>query len=136
MDRLSRIGQMYRMAQTLCALRSAGRLVPEAIGTDPLQSLAASKALEEIGNQAWELGKAEEYPDLGVPSRALSGMRHHMAHAYSTVDWTLVRATVSNDIEPLRNSLRRTLEADGVDCDAIDAEIARKVNGPRDDPGE
>ena len=124
MDRAERIAQMYRMAQTLVRLRETGQLTREGLGRSAIMSLAAAKALEEIGNQAWELDRAGEAPELGVPAHALSGLRHRMAHVYGSVDWGIIGDVVEQDVGPLRDRLREEL---GEAADAVDEEVEREV---------
>ena len=71
------------------------------------------KAIELIGEQAWELRKAGI--DLGgaVPLTEIAGMRHRLVHHYEGVDWNVVEAILMDDIPALVRNLGWAMEERG-----------------------
>ena len=58
-----------------------------------------------LGEDAARISEAiqSKYPE--IPWREIKGLRNIVAHAYNKTDDEIIWGTVTNDIEPLRQSL-------------------------------
>jgi uncharacterized protein with HEPN domain len=65
------------------------------------------KAIELIGEQAWELRKAGVDLGRAIPLAEIAGMRHRLVHHYEGVDWNVVEAIPRDDIPALVENLGR-----------------------------
>lgn len=102
--------RMYEHANDLASLVKSGKITPEKLGTDSLVQLATVKALELIGEQAWQLRKLAY--DLGpdIDLAEIAGMRHRIAHHYEGIDWGVVYEATFEDVPRLVDSLERIMK--------------------------
>ena len=82
----NRVRLMYKYAAQLEGEMRSGEIAPERLGRSLATQWAVVKAIELIGEQAWELRKAGV--DLGgeVPLAEIAGMRHRLVHHYEGVE--------------------------------------------------
>ena len=101
--------RMFEHANELASLVETGKITPEKLGTDPLVQLATVKALELVGEQAWQLRRLDY--DLGpdIDLAEIAGMRHRMVHHYEGIDWGVVYEATFEDVPALVRSLERIL---------------------------
>jgi len=75
------------------------------LDTDRKLVLAMVKAVEIIGEAAYQVSQAtrEQLPE--IPWKDIIGMRHRMVHAYFDINLDILWRTVQDDIPPLLETL-------------------------------
>jgi uncharacterized protein with HEPN domain len=63
--------------------------------------LALVKAIEIIGEAAYQVSSETRWQIPGVPWEDIMGMRHRLVHAYFDIDLDVLWSTVQNDLPPL-----------------------------------
>jgi uncharacterized protein with HEPN domain len=77
---------------------------------DHIFALGVVKCLEIIGEAASRVGEETRADCPDVPWIQIVGMRNRLVHAYFDIDLEQVWKTVESDLEPLIDSLRRSLD--------------------------
>jgi len=79
------------------------------LDSDRKLTLALVKALEIVGEAAYQVSPAtrEELP--GIPWDDIIGMRHRLVHAYFDINLDVLWRTVQDDLPPLLEELRKAL---------------------------
>lgn len=106
---------LYKYARQLDELIATGQLTRERLGTSQVDQWAITKALELIGEEAWQLSKAGY--DLGpdIPLTEIGLMRHRLVHHYEGVNWNIAEEAAFEDVPKLVKDLRPILEARGIE---------------------
>ena len=73
----------------------------ESLGRSVVHQLAATKALELVGEQAWLLDREGVDLGEGIDLATIAGMRHRMVYHYDGIDWSLVEEALFEDIPEL-----------------------------------
>lgn len=81
----------------------------EALDSDRKLSLALMRLIEIVGEAAASISKDQQSQLPGIPWRSVVGMRNRIIHAYFDVDLDIVWKTVTEDLPPLVDELRRIL---------------------------
>lgn len=81
-----RLALLYKYASQLATLVASGRVTRERLGRSQMDQWAVVKALELIGEEAWQLSKLG--CDLGpdIPLSDIGNMRHHLVHHYEGIN--------------------------------------------------
>lgn len=111
----NRVRLMYKYAAQLEGEMRSGEIAPERLGRSLATQWAVVKAIELIGEQAWELRKAGVDLGRAIPLAEIAGMRHRLVHHYEGVDWNVVEAILRDDIPALVENLGRAMEDLGID---------------------
>ena len=111
------IQRMYKYASTLVRLIESGEVSRELLGTSELVQAATVKYLELIGEEAWQLLKADVSLGEDVPLPQIANMRHRMVHAYEGVDWSIVEEAAFEDVPQLVKSLEGTIRELSLEID-------------------
>lgn len=104
------LGQMLDMSQKALRLVE-GKQRCDYDGDESLR-LALAHVLQVIGEAARRVSKefVESHPD--IPWRAIIGMRHKVVHDYMDVDEDIVWDTVTAELQPLIDQLKRVVPTD------------------------
>ena len=105
---------LYRYASQLATEIAENRLTRESLGINLLDQWAVTKALELIGEEAWELDKIGF--DLGpsIPLHQIAGVRHRLVHHYDGVDWSVAQEVAFEDVPQLVVDLEREMHKLGI----------------------
>lgn len=78
---------------------------------DRMLVLALVKAIEIIGEAAYQVSPEtrEQWP--GIPWEDIIGMRHRLVHAYFAINLDILWGTVRDDLPPLVDALQEVLGA-------------------------
>ena len=111
---------MYKYARTLNSLIEDGELTRESLGRSQLIQAGTVKFLELIGEEAWQLTKADV--DLGpdIPLLQIANMRHRMVHAYEGVNWSVVEEAAFEDVPQLIVSIQEICASRSIHLDPRD----------------
>lgn len=111
---------MYKYAKTLNSLIEDGELTRESLGRSQLIQAGTVKFLELIGEEAWQLTKADV--DLGpdIPLLQIANMRHRMVHAYEGVNWSVVEEAAFEDVPQLIVSIQEICASRSIHLDPRD----------------
>ena len=82
---------------------------------DEYAVLVVSRLLEIVGEAAKNIPDAVRAAHPEIPWRKLSGTRDILIHAYFHVDAERLWRTVTEDLSPLRDALRRILSEEDAD---------------------
>jgi uncharacterized protein with HEPN domain len=77
---------------------------------DRLLVLALVKAIEIIGEAAYQVSSETRSQIPEVPWEDIIGMRHRLVHAYFDIDLDILWSTVQNDLPPLIAVLESVLK--------------------------
>jgi uncharacterized protein with HEPN domain len=77
--------------------------------TDDMFQLALTRAIEVIGEAAGRVSESARNQHTEIPWRAIMGMRNRLIHGYDAVDLDLLWDTVTVDLPPLIEALKRAL---------------------------
>ncbi|MDH4270853.1 MAG: DUF86 domain-containing protein [Candidatus Aminicenantes bacterium] len=111
---MARPDDLTRLRHILDAAEKAGGFVGgrarHDLDTDEMLSLALVRLLEIIGEAAAGIspGLRRKYPDL--PWQQMTGMRNRLIHGYFDVNPELIWRTVTEELPPLREGVRKALE--------------------------
>ena len=72
--------------------------------------LALVKAIEIIGEAAYQVSSETRSQIPEVPWEDIMGMRHRLVHAYFDIDLDVLWSTVQNDLPPLIAVLESVLQ--------------------------
>ncbi len=102
-----------RLQDMLTFARSTTQMV-ERLGEDAIRSewglqMGLVKAVEVIGEAAFQIPKEERPPLDHVPWAEIVGMRHHLVHGYSNVRLNTVFEAVRDDLPKLILALETAL---------------------------
>ena len=123
-----RVRLMYGYASQMSEAVSAGQITRELLGTSFFCQLAATKGVELIGEEAWELNKAGFSLGDAIDLRAIGQMRHRMVHHYDAINWSFVEEAVFEDIPELVGLLEESCRELGIELDLEDAEDSEEDN--------
>lgn len=76
---------------------------------DEILVLAASRAVEIIGEAAYQTSAVAQNAFTGLPWRDVIAMRHKYVHGYRTILPSILHQTISRDLPPLIGELERLL---------------------------
>ena len=82
---------------------------------DEYAVLVISRLLEIVGEAAKNVPKAVRADHPEIPWRKIAGTRDILIHAYFHVDAEQLWRTVTEDLSPLRDALRRILSEEDAD---------------------
>ena len=82
---------------------------------DEFAILVVSRLLEIVGEAAKHVPEGVRGAHPEIPWRKIAGIRDILIHAYAHVDAGQLWRTVTEDLSPLRNALRRMLTEEGAD---------------------
>ena len=71
--------------------------------------LALVKAIEIIGEAAFQVSQSTREQLPGIPWDDIIGTRHRLVHAYFDINLDILWRTVQDDLPPLREELREIL---------------------------
>jgi uncharacterized protein with HEPN domain len=77
--------------------------------------LIISRLLEIVGEAAKHVPERVRSAHPEIPWRKIAGTRDILIHAYAHVDAVQLWRTVTEDLSPLRDALRRMLTGEGAD---------------------
>ena len=100
---------MLEAAQQAIAF-AAGRS-REDLDTDRQLEFAITRAIEIIGEAAFQVTEEGRTACPKLPWREIVGMRHRIVHAYWDINRDRVWETVTENLPPLAAELERTLPA-------------------------
>lgn len=89
---------LFDYARQAAQLVESGEVSRESLGRSVVHQLAATKALELVGEQAWLLDREGVDLGEGIDLATIAGMRHRMVHHYDGIDWSLVEEALFEDI--------------------------------------
>ena len=102
-----RLQHMLDAAQEAMAFaREASR---EQLEHDRKLTLALVKAVEIIGEAAYQISESTRKRFPEIPWEDIIGMRHRLVHAYFEIDLDVLWSTVQHDLSPLVVTLRKAL---------------------------
>jgi len=81
------------------------------LNSNRMLAFAIVRAIEIIGEAATTVTDETKQAHPDLPWRSMAGMRNRLIHAYYDVDLDRVWDTVSVDLPPLVEGLKRALEA-------------------------
>ena len=110
-----RVRLMHEYASQLCREVDAGEITGERLSSSLTAQWATVKAIELIGEQAWQLTKIGY--DLGpaIMLEDVAGMRHRLVHDYEGVNWEIVKSVVLDDMPVLVKDLEAFMDKEGID---------------------
>lgn len=82
----------------------------EKFTTDEKTQFAVIRALEIIGEASKKIPQAFKDQTPEIPWRAIAGMRDKMIHDYMGINQAVVWKTVNEDLPPLIEQLRKTIQ--------------------------
>lgn len=109
-DDLTRLRHMKDAAED--ALNFTSGKTKETLEDDKILSFAVVKVLEIVGEAASKISLEcrGRYPD--IPWGDIIGMRNRLVHAYYGIDFDIVWSAITEDLEPLIDSLDRAIAAE------------------------
>jgi len=103
-----------RLQHMLDAAREAREFVRgkkrEDLDRDRLLVLGLVKAVEIIGEAAWQVSQDTRNRLPGIPWEDIIGMRHRLVHAYFDIDLEILWRTVQDDLPPLISALESAIK--------------------------
>lgn len=109
------IRRMYLHASSLKELVDNGEVTPELLGTSRIVQMATVKALELVGENAWQLAKTGFSLGGGIDLASIASMRHRMVHEYEGVDWGVVHDAAFEEIPALVIALDHEMKVLGIE---------------------
>ena len=107
-----------RLRHMLDAMRDAVGFATErqrdALDTDRMLTLSLVKCIEIIGEAAGRISNEVRSHHPQIPWRNITGMRHHLIHAYYDVNLDIVWQTVTEDLPPLITSLENIFASENI----------------------
>lgn len=107
---------IIRLRHMLDAARQAIAFVQgrtrASLDDDPMLTLALVKAIEIIGEAAYQISPATREQLPGIPWDDIIGMRHRLVHAYFDINLTILWRTVQDDLPLLAEKLHEILAKD------------------------
>ncbi|MBI4393336.1 MAG: DUF86 domain-containing protein [Euryarchaeota archaeon] len=92
-------------------LEFAGGMDLALLRKDNRTAFAIVHLLEILGEAANHVSEGEKRATPGIPWRDIVDTRHRLIHGYFTIDIETVWKTVAEDLPPLRENLRKILNA-------------------------
>lgn len=86
----------------------------DALDTDRMLTLSLVKCIEIIGEAAGRISDEVRSRHPQIPWRNVTGMRHHLIHAYYDVNLDIVWQTVTEDLPPLITSLENIFASENI----------------------
>lgn len=77
-------------------------------------TLSLVKCIEIIGEAAGRISDEVHSRHPQIPWRNITGMRHHLIHAYYDVNLDIVWQTVAEDLPPLITSLKNIFASENI----------------------
>jgi uncharacterized protein with HEPN domain len=111
-DRL-RLVHMLEHAREAVAL--AGGKTRVDLGSDRLLELALVRLVEVVGEAASHVSDETRARHPQIPWRAITSMRHRLAHGYDAVDLDILWNTIDEDLRPLIGQLEAALDMPGAE---------------------
>lgn len=105
-----RIQLMHKYAKQLCGEVASGAITSETLGRSLTVQWAVVKALELVGEQAWQLNKLGYELGEGIDLNAVAGMRHRLVHHYEGVDWNIVEIVLFKEMPKLVSQLEIAMD--------------------------
>lgn len=112
MQRDDRIRLQHMLDGAREALSFADGRRREELDEDRLLVLGLVKAIEIIGEAAYQVSESTRADVLGVPWEDIVGMRHRLVHAYFDINLDVLWRTVLDDLPPLIAPLQSVLAKD------------------------
>jgi len=109
-----RKSDVVRLRHMLDAAREAMRFTRgkqrEDLNTDRLLVFGLVKAMEIIGEAAWQISDETRAQLPQIPWTDIIGMRHRLVHAYFDINLDILWRTLQEDLPPLIAALEKALE--------------------------
>ena len=109
-----RKSDVVRLRHMLDAAREAMRFTRgkqrEDLNTDRLLVFGLVKAMEIIGEAAWQISDETRAQLPQIPWTDIIGMRHRLVHAYFDINLDILGRTLQEDLPPLIAALEKALE--------------------------
>jgi uncharacterized protein with HEPN domain len=109
-----RKSDVVRLRHMLDAARDAMRFTSgkqrEDLNTDRLLVFGLVKAVEIIGEAAWQTSEETRSQLPQIPWTDIIGMRHRLVHAYFDINLDILWRTLQEDLPPLIAALEKALE--------------------------
>ena len=109
-----RKSDVVRLRHMLDAAREAMRFTRgkqrEDLNTDRLLVFGLVKAMEIIGEAAWQISDEARAQLPQIPWTDIIGMRHRLVHAYFDINLDILWRTLQEDLPPLIAALEKALE--------------------------
>lgn len=112
MQRDDRIRLQHMLDGAREALSFAEGKRREELDEDRLLVLGLVKAIEIIGEAAYQVSESTRADVPGVPWEDIIGMRHRLVHAYFDINLDVLWRTVLDDLPPLIAPLQSVLAKD------------------------
>lgn len=77
---------------------------------DRLLVLALVKAIEILGEAAYQISEETRNVLPDIPWQDIIGIRHRLVHAYFDINLDILWQTIQEDLPPLVDTLERTLK--------------------------
>jgi uncharacterized protein with HEPN domain len=84
----------------------------EDLDSDRLLVLGLVKAIEIIGEAAYQVSESTRAEAPSIPWEDIVGMRHRLVHAYFDINLDILCRTVQDDLPPLSSALESVLAKD------------------------
>lgn len=81
----------------------------ETFSAERMRQDAVVKQVENIGEAARKLSSNFRKKHFEIPWLQIINMRHRAAHEYASMDWRVVWDTVTMDLAPLKEAIRKIL---------------------------
>jgi len=109
-----RKSDVVRLRHMLDAAREAMRFTRgkqrEDLNKDRLLVFGLVKAMEIIGEAAWQISDETRAQLPQIPWTDIIGMRHRLVHAYFDINLDILWRTLQEDLPPLIAALEKALE--------------------------
>ncbi|NNM85678.1 MAG: DUF86 domain-containing protein [Phycisphaerales bacterium] len=103
-DRVSLHDMFSHASEAVQLLGSASR---DDLRCNRMMQLALTRLVEIIGEAATRVSIATKEANPDIPWPQIIGMRNRLIHGYDVTDWDLPWDTVTTDLPPLINSIKR-----------------------------
>lgn len=110
MPKSDRIRLQHMLDAACDALTFVQGKTREDLDRDRLLVLGLVKALEVIGEAAYQISPETRNRLPQIPWNDIIGMRHRLVHAYFDIDLDILWRTVQDDLPPLIATLKSVLE--------------------------
>jgi len=103
-DRVSLKDMLSHAREAVELLGDASR---EELGRNRVMQLALTRLMEIVGEAGNRVSVATQQANPEIPWPQIIGMRNRLVHGYDVIDFDLLWNTVTNDLPPLIESLRK-----------------------------
>ena len=106
-DRVSMRDMLNHAQEALGFLADSSR---KDLAEDRMLQLALTRLIEIVGEAAHRVSRDTQKQHSSIPWPQIIGMRNRLIHGYDVIDYDLLWDTVTHDLPPLIEALRRILE--------------------------